>query len=72
MSSSATTRTCRRCRPRITSSADLAGAIAKAVNAGVDMSMEVFDADQWQAAILQDVATGAISQARIDEAVGGF
>ena len=38
---------------------DLAGAIAKAVNAGVDMSMQVFGADQWQAAILQDVATGA-------------
>ncbi|MDT4962297.1 MAG: beta-glucosidase [Pseudonocardiales bacterium] len=48
---------------------DLAGAIAKAVNAGVDMSMQVFGADQWQAAILQDVATGQISRARIDEAV---
>jgi beta-glucosidase len=40
---------------------DLAGAIAKAVNAGVDMSMQVFGADQWQTAILQDVATGKIS-----------
>jgi beta-glucosidase len=49
---------------------DLAGAIAKAVNAGVDMSMEVTNPDQWQAAILQDVAAGKISQARIDEAVG--
>jgi beta-glucosidase len=49
--------------------ADLPGAIAKAVNAGVDMSMEVFDADKWQAAILQDVASGAISRARIDQAV---
>jgi beta-glucosidase len=48
---------------------DLAGAIAKAVNAGVDMSMQVFGADQWQTAILQDVATGQISRARIDEAV---
>jgi beta-glucosidase len=48
---------------------DLAGAIAKAVNAGVDMSMEVFAPDQWQAAILSDVASGAISQARINEAV---
>jgi beta-glucosidase len=48
---------------------DLAGAIAKAVNAGVDMSMQVFGADQWQAAILQDVASGAISHARIDQAV---
>jgi beta-glucosidase len=49
---------------------DLAGAIAKAVNAGVDMSMEVFAPDQWQTAILHDVATGAISRKRIDEAVG--
>ena len=48
---------------------DLAGAIAKAVNAGVDMSMQVNNPDQWQAAILQDVATGQISRARIDEAV---
>jgi beta-glucosidase len=48
---------------------DLDGAIAKAVNAGVDMSMQVFGADQWQAAILRDVASGAISKARINEAV---
>jgi beta-glucosidase len=48
---------------------DLAGAIADAVNAGVDMSMEVFAPDQWQNAILQDVRTGKISRARIDEAV---
>jgi beta-glucosidase len=48
---------------------NLAGAIADAVNAGVDMSMEVFDPDQWQTAILQDVQTGKISRARIDEAV---
>jgi beta-glucosidase len=49
--------------------ADLPGAIADAVNAGVDMSMEVFAPDQWQNAILQDVRTGKISRARIDEAV---
>jgi beta-glucosidase len=48
---------------------DLADAIADAVNAGVDMSMEVFAPDQWQNAILQDVRTGKISRARIDEAV---
>jgi beta-glucosidase len=48
---------------------DLAGAIADAVNAGVDMSMEVFDPDAWQTAILHDVATGAISRSRIDQAV---
>jgi len=49
--------------------ADLPGAIADAVNAGVDMSMEVFGPDQWQSAILQDVRTGKISRARIDQAV---
>jgi len=48
---------------------DLAGAIAKAVNAGVDMSMQVFGADKWQTAILHDVASGAISKPRIDQAV---
>jgi beta-glucosidase len=48
---------------------DLDGAIAEAINAGVDMSMQVFGADQWQAAILRDVASGAISKARINEAV---
>jgi beta-glucosidase len=50
--------------------ADLPGAIAAAVNAGVDMSMEVNSPDQWQAAILQDVNTGKISHQRIDQAVG--
>ena len=49
---------------------DLAGAIALAVNAGVDMSMEVTHPEQWQAAILQDIAAEKISRARIDEAVG--
>jgi beta-glucosidase len=49
--------------------ADLPGAIAAAVNAGVDMSMQVSDPDKWQAAILQDVHTGRISRARIDQAV---
>ncbi|MDT5357468.1 MAG: beta-glucosidase, partial [Mycobacterium sp.] len=49
---------------------DLAGAIALAVNAGVDVSMEVTHPEQWQAAILQDVATEKISRARIDQAVG--
>ena len=48
---------------------DLAGAIAAAVNAGVDVSMEVTHPEQWQSAILQDVATGKISRGRIDEAV---
>jgi beta-glucosidase len=48
---------------------DLAGALAKAVNAGVDVSMTPFNADQFQAAILHDVQTGAISTDRINEAV---
>jgi beta-glucosidase len=48
---------------------DLPGAIAKAVNAGVDMAMFVNDADHWQAAILHDVDSGAISKARINQAV---
>jgi beta-glucosidase len=48
---------------------DLAGAIAKAVNAGVDMAMFVSNPDQWQAAILHDVDSGAISKARINQAV---
>ncbi|MFD0633265.1 glycoside hydrolase family 3 protein [Catenulispora yoronensis] len=48
---------------------DLPGAIAAAVNAGLDMSMEVGGADQWQAAVLQDVATGKIKMSRIDDAV---
>ncbi len=49
--------------------ADPAEAIAKAVNAGVDMAMYVTSPDQWQSAILQDVQSGAISMARINEAV---
>src|SRR5205085_9524054 len=49
--------------------ADFPGAIAKAVNAGVDMAMEPNDAPGWQAALLQDVRTGLVSQARIDQAV---
>jgi beta-glucosidase len=50
--------------------ADLPGAIADAINAGVDMSMQVSNPDQWQAAILADVRTGRISMARINQAVG--
>ncbi|HEX4701012.1 MAG TPA: glycoside hydrolase family 3 N-terminal domain-containing protein, partial [Pseudonocardiaceae bacterium] len=49
--------------------ADLAGAIATAVNAGVDMSMQVSNPADWQSAILQDVNTGKISRDRIDQAV---
>ena len=49
--------------------ADAADAIAKAVNAGVDMAMYVTSPDQWQAGILQDVQSHAISMARINQAV---
>ena len=48
---------------------DLAGAIAMAVNSGLDMAMWVDDPDQWQSNILADVQQGKISQTRIDEAV---
>ena len=50
--------------------ANPADAIAKAVNAGVDMAMYVVNPDQWQSAILQDVNSGAIKKSRINEAVG--
>src|SRR5436189_1247204 len=50
--------------------ANPAEAIAKAVNAGVDMAMYVINPDQWQAGILQDVNSGAIKKSRINEAVG--
>ena len=36
---------------------------------GVDMSMQVFDADQWQAAAIAAVGAAPSPQARIDEAV---
>ncbi|GAA1999762.1 glycoside hydrolase family 3 N-terminal domain-containing protein [Catenulispora subtropica] len=48
---------------------DLPGAVAAAVNAGLDMSMEVGGADQWQAAVIQDVQSGTIKMSRIDDAV---
>jgi beta-glucosidase len=48
---------------------DLAGAAAAAINAGVDMAMLPFNADQWQAAVQKDVADHSISVARINQAV---
>jgi beta-glucosidase len=48
---------------------DLAGAAALAINAGVDVAMLPFNADQWQAAVQQDVANGSIPRWRIDQAV---
>ena len=49
--------------------ADLAGAAALAINAGVDMAMLPFNADQWQTAVQQDVANHSISVSRINQAV---
>src|SRR5689334_11397434 len=46
-----------------------AQAIAKAVNAGVDMAMYVVGPDQWQNATLEAVHSHMISMARINEAV---
>src|SRR6266481_2081586 len=48
---------------------DLAGAAAIAVNAGVDMAMLPFNAEQWQAAVQADVSSGKISLSRINQAV---
>jgi beta-glucosidase len=47
----------------------LAGAAALAINAGVDVAMLPFNADQWQAALQQDVANGSIKISRINQAV---
>jgi beta-glucosidase len=47
----------------------LAGAAALAINAGVDMAMLPFNADQWQTAVQQDVANRSIPMSRINEAV---
>jgi beta-glucosidase len=48
---------------------DLAGAIARAVNAGLDLSMWVDNPDQWQSNIQSDVQSGKIPRSRIDESV---
>ena len=49
--------------------ANLPDAVAEAVNAGLDMSMEVTGPDQWQSAIIQDVGDGKIKMSTINEAV---
>jgi beta-glucosidase len=49
--------------------ADFPHAIAKAVNAGVDMSMTPFDFVGWQAGLILDVQQGLVSQQRVNEAV---
>jgi beta-glucosidase len=48
---------------------DLAGAAALAINAGVDVAMLPFNADQWQTAVQQDVSNHSVSVATINEAV---
>jgi beta-glucosidase len=49
--------------------ADFPTAIAKAVNAGVDVSMTPFDYVGWNAGLIQDVHSGLVSEHRIDASV---
>ena len=49
--------------------AGLAGAAALAINAGVDMAMLPFNADEWQTAVQPDVADHSVSVSRINQAV---
>jgi beta-glucosidase len=50
-------------------SPDLADAVAKAVNAGVDMAMEPDNPSGFDAALLEDVHNGSVSVARINDSV---
>ncbi|HEY2602565.1 MAG TPA: glycoside hydrolase family 3 N-terminal domain-containing protein [Thermoleophilaceae bacterium] len=50
-------------------SPDLADAVAKAVNAGVDMAMEPDNPSGFDAALLEDVHNGSVSVARINQSV---
>jgi beta-glucosidase len=49
--------------------ADLTGAVAQAVNAGIDVSMTPFDSAGWNRALLAAVRQGLVSERRIDESV---
>src|SRR5215510_14509902 len=49
--------------------ADLAGAAALAINAGVDVTMLPFNADRWQAAVQADVNNGSVKMNTINGAV---
>ena len=49
--------------------ADFPTAIAKAVNAGVDVSMTPFDYVGWNAGLIQNVHRGLVSERRIDASV---
>jgi beta-glucosidase len=48
---------------------DFSGAIAKAVNAGVDVSMTPFDFTGWQAGLAKAVRDGSVSVERINQSV---
>jgi beta-glucosidase len=47
----------------------LEGAVAKAINAGVDVAMEPNDPDGWQQAVMEAVNDGLVSKAQIDQSV---
>jgi beta-glucosidase len=49
--------------------ADFPGAIAKAVNAGVDVSMTPFDYVGWNNGLIQDIQNGLVSMHRVDASV---
>jgi beta-glucosidase len=49
--------------------ADFPAAIAKAVNAGIDVSMTPFDYVGWNNGLIQDVENHLVSRHRIDESV---
>jgi beta-glucosidase len=49
--------------------ADFPEAIAKAVNAGIDMSMTPFDYVGWNNGLIQNVQSGEVSKKRIDQSV---
>ncbi len=49
--------------------ADFPAAIAKAVNAGIDVSMTPFDYVGWNSGLIQDVQNHIVSKQRIDESV---
>ena len=49
--------------------ADFPGAIAKAVNAGVDVSMTPFDYVGWNNGLIQDVQNGLVYESAIDASV---
>src|SRR5215218_2276095 len=49
--------------------ADLTGAVAQAVNAGIDVSMTPSDSAGWNSALLQAVRQGLVTERRVDESV---